>query len=70
MNKFSCKTCTYWQPMHDENRTDDWQVGLCKRHAPIILLKIHSDYLAEWPHTQGMDFCGDWSKYESNKETA
>jgi hypothetical protein len=67
MDRPTCGTCPYWDPLIDES-------GLCMRHAPRpILMGQHAKWAADeehrsfrqFPHTAIYDWCGEHPRFDA-----
>lgn len=53
-----CRNCRWWKPWHPHDT-----IAHCMRHAPTIPQGYQDDGMnryAQWPRTEGTDFCGDF----------
>ncbi len=58
-----CLTCRFWNSPF--NRADEFHGGACRRHAPVLMTLTTNRSFgpeAEFPQTQGRDWCGDYVK--------
>jgi hypothetical protein len=49
-----CGRCRFWDRLDDDLE----DVGLCRRYPPVI--QGERGHNAEWPETQGEEWCGEW----------
>ena len=59
----TCKTCAHFDPFDDH-------YGLCRRHAPLAVLKPdgdNSDTRATWPTVADTEWCGEYKSIRSKQ---